>query len=395
VTIDGPPMFGDVVVPVGNPFGKSTSIALLNSAFGLGFLLVPINAPTAKLVPAPIAAAPIEGVESFYIGTEQVEVDSEGFVTTPKYTRDGQRLIRFYVYDGNQLFLPYELVSASAGALGYGDSASGISWVYVRWEAVYDVFGQIGIPEFRFVVKGKKLYDPRTNTTYYSNNPALVARDYLTSSMGLRCLASEINNADVIASANICDENVSTPSGATQKRYSINGALSTENNLKGNLELISFAMSGMLFWSQGQWSIQAGAYQTPVTTIDESKIIEVENVTAFSARRDIFNTITGTFIAANDLFVEKQFPVVANADLMALDGEKIERNINYPLITDATIAQRLPFKLFSVDSAPFSVYLFCVPLGVKTFSSQILADAITSALLISLTKHRRPMLLVK
>jgi len=97
----------------------------------------------------------------------------------------------------------------------------------------------------------------------------------------------------------------------------------------------------MLFWSQGQWSIQAGAYQTPVATINEDKIIDIENLTAFPSRRDIFNSITGTFIAANDLFVEKQFPVVSNSDFVALDGEKIERNINYPLITDATIAQRL------------------------------------------------------
>jgi len=288
-----------------------------------------------------LAGHVIDGVESFHIGTDQVEVDGEGFVVTPKYMRDGQRLIRFAVFDGDQTNLPNEVVVASAGALNGADCARGIAWVYVLWEADYDVFGQVGVPEFRFVVRGKKLYDPRTNTTYYSDNPALVARDYLTSSMGLQCLTSEINDADVIASANICDENVLTPNGEYQKRYSINGALSTENNLKGNLELISFAMSGMLFWSQGQWSIQAGAYQTPVATIDENKIIEVENLTAFSARRDIFNTVTGTFIAANDWYVEKQFPVVANADLIALDGEKIERNINYPLITDAIISQRL------------------------------------------------------
>lgn len=287
-----------------------------------------------------LAGHVIDGVESFYIGTDQVQVDSEGFVTTSKYTRDGQRLIRFYVYDGNQTALTSELVSASGGNLTGSDCATGIAWVYVRWEADYDVFGQIGVPEFRFVVRGKKLYDPRTNTTYYSNNPALVARDYLLSNMGLRCLESEVNNADVIASANICDEVVLVPSG-NQKRYSINGALSTENNLKGNLELISFAMAGMLFWSQGQWSIQAGAYQTPAMAIDENKIIEIENLTAFSPRREIFNAVTGTFIAGNDLFVEKQFPVVSNSDLIAKDGEQIERNINFPLVIDAAVAQRL------------------------------------------------------
>jgi len=287
-----------------------------------------------------LAGHEIEDVEQFYIGSQKVSVDSSGFVTTAKYTRGGKKLIRFIVYKGNQTALPSELVTASKNKLKSADCATGIAWVYVRWEADYDVFGQIGIPEFRFVVKGKKLYDPRTGLTAYSDNPALAARDYLTANLGLRCLVSEINEADVIASANICDEVITTPTG-TQKRYTINGALSTENNLKGNLELISFAMSGMLFWSQGQWSIQAGAYQTPAFTIDENKIIEVENLIAFSPRRDIFNTVTGTFIAANDLFVEKQFPVVSNADLVARDGEKIERNINFPMVTDALVSQRL------------------------------------------------------
>lgn len=287
-----------------------------------------------------LAGHEIEAVESFYIGVQKVSVDSNGFVTTAKYTRGGKKLIRFTVFKGDQTALPSELVTASKNKLKSADCATGIAWVYVRWEADYDVFGQIGIPEFRFVVKGKKLYDPRTGLTEYSDNPALAIRDYLTSNLGLRCLASEVNEADIIASANICDELVAMPTG-DQKRYTINGALSCENGLRDNLNLATFAMSGMVVWVQGQWSVQAGAYQTPVMTITENEIIQVENLVAFPQRRDIFNTVTGTFIAENDLYVEKQIPVVKNDDLIAQDGEQIERNINFPLVTDAITAQRL------------------------------------------------------
>lgn len=287
-----------------------------------------------------LAGHEIDGIEKFYIGASEVNVDSDGYVTTSKYTRKGKKLIRFTVFKGDQTALPSELVTASKNKLKATDCATGISWVYVRWEADYDVFSQVGIPEFRFVVKGKKLYDPRTGLTSYSDNPALAIRDYLTSNLGLRCLASEINDSDIIASANICDELVDMPTG-TQKRYTINGALSCENGLRDNLNLATFAMSGMVVWVQGQWSVQAGAYQTPVMTITENEIIQVENLTAFPQRRDIFNTVTGTFIAENDLYVEKQIPVVKNDDLIAQDGEQIERNINFPLITDAIRAQRL------------------------------------------------------
>lgn len=287
-----------------------------------------------------LAGHEIEAIEKFYIGASEVNVDSDGYVTTSKYTRKGKKLIRFTVFKGDQTALPSELVTASKNKLKATDCATGISWVYVRWEADYDVFSQVGIPEFRFVVKGKKLYDPRTTLTAYSDNPALAARDYLTTNLGLRCLASEINEADVIASANICDEVVDTPTG-TQKRYTINGALSCENGLKDNLNLITFAMAGSMVWVQGQWSVQAGAYQTPVAAIDEDKIIQVENLTAFLPKREIFNSVTGTFIAENDLFVEKQFPIVKSDDLITQDGEQIERNINFPMVTNAILAQRL------------------------------------------------------
>lgn len=288
-----------------------------------------------------LAGHEIEGIEKFYIGSDEVTVDSDGFVSTKKYMRGTKKLIRFTVFRGDQTSLPAELVTASENKMVAGDCATGIAWVYVRWEADYDVFSQVGIPEFRFVVKGKKLYDPRTGTSYYSNNPALAARDYLTSNLGFKCPSTEVNDWDVIAAANVCDEMVIVPDGSYQKRYTINGALSCQNGLKDNLDLINFAMSGYMVWIRGQWTMKAGAYQTPVASINEDQIIEVENLTAFSPRRELFNTITGTFIAENDLFVEKQYPIVANQGLINIDGESIERNVNFPMVTDAIVAQRL------------------------------------------------------
>jgi len=42
-----------------------------------------------------LAGHPIEGIDDFFIGAEKIEVNAQGFVTTPKYTRDGLPLIRF------------------------------------------------------------------------------------------------------------------------------------------------------------------------------------------------------------------------------------------------------------------------------------------------------------
>jgi hypothetical protein len=72
-----------------------------------------------------------------------------------------------------------------------------------------------GVPSsIAFDVQGKLLYDPRTSTTGYSDNPALVVRDWLTdTNFGMAASASNIDDSYTIAAANICDQTVSISSG--------------------------------------------------------------------------------------------------------------------------------------------------------------------------------------
>ena len=291
-----------------------------------------------------IAGHEIDGVDAYYIGDEPVAVDANGWVITPKYCRgDSTPLIRIRVYTGTQTSLDPELVAASAGALTSADAGRGIAYLYIRWEADYDVFGQTGAPTIRPVVRGKKLYDPRTGLTAWSDNAALAVRDYLTSHQGLRCSDPEISDADVIASANVCDELVPLAGGLTQRRYTVNGGLSCDNNLKENLEALTDAMAGMAVWTQGQWSVQAGAWQVPVGPgIGVDDIISVEEVIAYTPRRELFNTVTGIYVEPAEGFAEKQFPVVTNAAYVEADGGfVVERDLPMPLCNDGVRAQRM------------------------------------------------------
>lgn len=64
---------------------------------------------------------------------------------------------------------------------------------------------QGGIPNPTFDVSGKKCYDPRTTLTVYTENPAIIIRDWLMSVWGYSVLAADIDDASVIAAANACD----------------------------------------------------------------------------------------------------------------------------------------------------------------------------------------------
>jgi hypothetical protein len=55
---------------------------------------------------------------------------------------------------------------------------SGIAYIAFKLEWNQDKFPQ-GVPNITAVIKGKRVFDPRTSVTAYSTNPALCLRDYI------------------------------------------------------------------------------------------------------------------------------------------------------------------------------------------------------------------------
>jgi predicted phage tail protein len=136
--------------------------------------------------------------------------------------------------------------------------------LYVRYEYDQDVFAN-GVPLITAVVEGKKVYDPRTATTSYSNNAALCIRDFLTSSYGLS--DSAIDDISFASAANECDENVTLAGSGTEKRYTLNGIVKADRSLGDVLGDMVTACAGTLFWGSGYWKLKAGAYSSPVKTL--------------------------------------------------------------------------------------------------------------------------------
>jgi len=97
---------------------------------------------------------------------------------------------------------------------------------YVICKFTYDAQAYAsGLPNVKAVVKGvNDIYDPRTETSGWSDNPALCILDYLVKSWGLGCTyADDIDEASFIAAANICDETVSVRVG-TGTGYTTDGS---------------------------------------------------------------------------------------------------------------------------------------------------------------------------
>jgi len=88
---------------------------------------------------------------------------------------------------------------------------SNCAYLYVKLK--YDRNAFSGLPTITADVRGRTLFDPRDGQTRYSNNPALVLRDYLSNTIYGRGIASSaLDDTSIAAAANACDVRITAPS---------------------------------------------------------------------------------------------------------------------------------------------------------------------------------------
>ncbi len=234
------------------------------------------------------------------------------------------------------------LIAASAGKWTSAHQLKGIAYLVVRLQFNADAF-PTGLPNIRALSRGKKVYDPRTDTTVWSNNWALCVRDWmLDSDYGCGLTTADIDDATFIAAANISDESVSVPSG-NQPRYTCDGVV-----LAGSadpwtiLESMLTAGAGYVTRPMGLWGLYAGAYRTPTVTYSEKHLRAQIAVRPRPQRSDLFNAVKGTFADASNGRKANDFQPQTNATYETQDGgSRIYRDINLPWTSDPYAAQRI------------------------------------------------------
>lgn len=287
-----------------------------------------------------LAAHEIQEIESIYVNDEIVTLDGSGNVTAPsKYSG----LIRVKKHLGaTDQAADADLVSESNGKWSNNHRLRGVAYLYVRLKFDQEAFGG-GIPGVSAIVKGKKLFDPRSSTTAYSNNAALVLRDYLSNSdYGVGATAAEIDDTSFIAAANICDEDVTLSAGGTENRYEANGVLNTGATPKSNLEGLLGSCGGTLSYSNGKWQLNVAAYKTPSITLTDDDLRGAISIATKHSRRDNFNGVKGVYISPDANWQPTDYPSYSSATFKAEDND-IESFVDLQLqyTTSTSMAQRL------------------------------------------------------
>lgn len=173
-------------------------------------------------------------------------------------------------------------------------SLCGCAYLYINVGYAPDQFP--GEPEIRVTVSGKNdIYDPRTGKTGYTSNWALHVADAITDPLwGIG--DSTVNQAQLIAAANICDQTILSQ-GGMEAQYALHMHYDTATAPGEVVTRMMDAADGRLSRIGGEWYIWPAAWQGSSFSFDESSLLESIQWNPYRSPDQLFNRITGVYTA--------------------------------------------------------------------------------------------------
>lgn len=223
---------------------------------------------------------------------------------------------------------------------------SGVAYLAIRFKFNADVYAS-GIPTVHAVIRGKKVYDPRTSSTAYSDNPALCLRDYLTNTRYGKGLATSlINDTQFSSAANTCENTVTKYTGASSdtQLFQCNAVLDTSQTLFDNVKILLTGMRGLLPFQNGQYGLIIDGDPSSSFAFTHDNI--VGGITISSANKNTrYNQVIAKFVNPDTNWQSDSitYPEVDSSDdttwLSEDNGERLRTEITLPTTTDAYVAR--------------------------------------------------------
>ena len=318
----------------------------------------------------------IESVEEIYINDKLVTWS--GALTDGTVRTVNSSDANFYK-DGSLISVQafYGLDNQSASSIldestnwGSNHKLSGVAYLAFKFTWNQDAFGSL--PEVKVILKGKKIYDPRLDSTKggsgshredtastwtYNENSALCLLDYLRNARygkGLPNTAFETNYDSFKASANICDTQVTpyTSAPADIDLFQTNLVIDTEQKVIDNVRELLNPMRAIFTYTQGKYFLIIENTGTSSLSLNSDNIIG--GIKIFGEKKNTkYNRVIGTFVNPDKEWQEDTitFPPADDsglpvgdryATLLAEDnGTQLEGNFTFQGITNPYQAEEL------------------------------------------------------
>ncbi len=261
--------------------------------------------------------------------------------------------------------------SLQAGGGFTNDDLKGVA--YVVFDYKYNANGKVfsaGRPAFKMLVRGKKLYDPRKDSTVggsgshrwatpstweWSENAYLCRYNWARGIYALDQVGSpqhlligrglsdvEAPPANAFAPANLCDEDVALKAGGTEKRYRVGGVIRADQEFIEVEEMFAAAMAGEIIQPEGTIDIAPGVAKASVVTITDADLVIGEPVlwSEFLEGPERVNSVIPSYVEPAQNWQTHAAPVRRSLTDIATDGGPFEETLDLALVTSGTQAQR-------------------------------------------------------
>ena len=259
-------------------------------------------------------------------------------------TESKARVRRYTGAPGQNLYS--DLQSLVGSAVQTSDRFEGIAALLVTLQYDQDAFPS-GVPSISAVMRGARVFDPRTSTTAWTENPALIARDWSLYAQGGGCVASEINEPAFAAAANACD--VSTafalPTGGpvVLPLYQCGIVIPLDSNPDEALSEVCESMAGQWGWAGGKLTVRAGVYRAPVASVTEDWLSGADDIriSPGPGQAEAINIMRPTYADAAQGWVETPGAEVRADSYVAADGRELVRELPLGGVTRSVHAQHV------------------------------------------------------
>ena len=310
---------------------------------------------------AVLSEGEINSIEKIYVDDKEVtwasalshgtvvEVDS----SDSNFYKDSTSYIQVQPFLGTDDQVSSSILSNSTN-WGTNHRLRGVSYLAFRFKWNQDIFG--ALPNIKVELKGKKVYDPRTATTAYSDNPALCLLDYLRNSRygkGLPDSAFESDFASFKTAANTCETQVTPYSGASDiDLFTTNAVIDTSQKLIDNVKKLINPMRGIFTYNQGTYKLAIEGTGTANYTVTSDNVIGGIKING-ETKNNKYNRVIGTFVNPDKNWQEDtvSFPPADDSGLPSADqfstmkaadnDTELLGNFDFPCVTSPYQAEEL------------------------------------------------------
>lgn len=361
-----------------------------------------------------IAAHEIEGVTEYYLNDQKVTLDANGYVTDAPYDQTKTETVsltgdvipadaipgtvvtttgyvmtsdfdsgtavtyttyqryasadsraRIRLYKGTQTqTADTRLMELFPNVWTANHKLTGIAYLIVEY--IYDETAfPSGMPNITAVVKGAKVFDPRSGLTVWSDNPALHALHVAQHPyFGKRTSLTTRELARVSAAANACDETYTPVGGTARPLYRSGIVLPFGAQATDVLDDLCMAMCGTWAYAGGEFFIKAGKYTAPVLPLGEADLLTSQTdsqgskqgkqitINSQRSKADRVNTINVKIWDVDAAYKETVLSPIVNSEMKLVDGREISSELSLPAVSSGSQAKVIANYMLkeSIDS---------------------------------------------